>query len=151
LSKFEAPQWLQEELSRHLGPARAPTGLWDRIQSGGKASEHVNSGLSHPHWARWAVAAILTVAAAVGTYWLPGPQWRSDVALLAADAGPDLRQDHPAEWDLRCTLPGGRSAFRVANLSAQRGHPFALAAAGPEESAIGCQACHSTGTKEHHL
>ena len=139
-------KWLEDELKRHLSSVRAPEALWERIQSGRQAAS-----LPHSHWARWATAAVFTVATVVGSYWLPGPQLRADVRLLPATAGPDSRQDHPAEWDLRCTLPGGRSTFRVADLSAQRGHPFALAISAPEEEAGGCQACHSIGAKEHHL
>ena len=139
-------EWLRDELRRSLGPTRAPEGLWERIQS---ARQPENQ--PHLHWARWAAAAIITVATVAGSYWLPGPQLRADVRLVPGVVEADSRPDHPAEWDLRCTLPGSRSVFRVSNLSAQRGHPFALAVAGPTDEVGGCQACHSMGLKEHHL
>jgi hypothetical protein len=135
--------WLRHELGRHLGPVRAPEALWDRIQNGRLAG-----GLPHSHWTRWAVAAVVTMATALGTYRLPGPQLRSDVVVLAASGQPDLRRDDPTEWDLRCAPPVSRSTFRVGNVSAGHGHQFTLAVS---EEGVGCQACHSMGLNQHHL
>ena len=144
MSKSETPRWLRDELAGSLGRARAPEGLWDRIQNAGPAA-----AAAERHWAAWAIAAVLTLTTAVGSYWLPGPQLRADVVVLAASGLPDLRPDQPGEWDLRCTTPASRSVFRVANVSAQpAGHQFTLAMEG---EATGCQACHSTGAGQHHL
>ena|SRR5579859_7250487 len=146
MSDSETPRWLRDQLTRHLGSVSAPDGLWERIQNGGQAGS-----LPHSHWIRWAVAAAVTIATAVGTYWIPGPQLRADVVVVATSNEPDLRQGDPAEWDLRCTSPSGRSMFRVANLSAQKGHQFGLAVSGQEDGAIACKACHSIGLNQHHL
>jgi len=137
--------WLRDELARHLGPVRAPETLWDRIQHTGPTAS-----LPRSPWTAWAIAATLTLATAIGTYWLPGPRLREDVVVLAASGQPDLR-DHPRAWDLRCAPPASRSAFRVTNASAQRGHQFTLAASGMEPEVIGCKMCHSIGLNQHHL
>lgn len=139
--------WLRDELKRQLGPVVAPEALWERIEKGRRAGS-----LRHSHWMGWwAAAAAVTLAAAVGTYWLPEPQLRADVVVLAASRQPDSRHGDPAEWDLRCAPPANRSTFRVANLSAQKGHQFELAVSAQEDGAIGCQACHSIGLNQHHL
>ena len=138
--------WLKDELTRQLGPVIAPESLWERIQNGRQAES-----LPRSRWVGWAAAAVVILATALGTYWLPGPQLRADVVVLAASAQPASRQGDPAEWDLRCAPPPGHSAFRVANLSAQKGHQFALAVSAQEDGAIGCQACHSNGLTQHHL
>lgn len=127
--------WLKNELSRHLGPVRAPEALWDRIQNGRQAAS-----LPRAHVARWAVAAAVTVATAIGSYWLPSPALRSNVVVLAASSQPDLRQDNPTEWDLRCAPPSSQSTVRIVAL---QGHPF--------EGGRDCQACHSMGLGQHHL
>ncbi len=146
MADSETPRWLRDQLTRHLGSMSAPEELWDRIQNGGKAGIE-----PHHYWTRWAVAAVLTMATALGTYWLPEPQLRSNVVVLAASDQPDLRQDDPAEWDLRCAPPASHSTFRVANLSAQKGHQFALAASGQGEGAMSCNACHFIDLNQHHL
>lgn len=138
--------WLRDELKRQLGPVIAPESLWERIQNGKQPES-----LPHSHWTRWAVAAAIALATVVGTYWLPEPQLRADVVVLAASQPPDSRQNDPAEWDLRCAPPASHSSFRVANLSTQRGHQFELAVSAQEEGAVGCQACHSNGLTQHHL
>lgn len=139
-------EWLRDELKRQLRPVRAPQGLWDRIQNGGQAED-----LPHSHWMGWAVAAAVTLATVVGTYWLPEPHLRANVVVLAASAQPDSRQGDPAEWDLRCAPPASHSTFRVANLSARRGHQFELAVSAQEDGVVGCQTCHSMGLTQHHL
>src|SRR5579871_3132247 len=127
--------WLKDELSRHLFRSRAPEALWDRIQDGRQAGSSAQA-----HWTRWAVAAAVTLATAIGTYWLPSPTLRSNVVVLAASSRPDLRQDNPTEWDLRCAPPSGQNGIRVVAL---QGHPF--------EGVVDCQACHSMGLGQHHL
>ncbi|HLK50380.1 MAG TPA: hypothetical protein VKT49_19705 [Bryobacteraceae bacterium] len=138
--------WWKDELARHLGPVRAPDALWERIQNGRQAER-----LPRRQWARWAIAAVVALAAVIGTNWLPSPDLRADVVVLAASHQPDPRADDPSEWGLRCAPPAGPSAFRVTNVSARRGHQFELAATGPEDGVIGCQACHSVGLGQHHL
>ena len=138
--------WLKDELTRQLGPVFAPESLWERIQNGRPAES-----LPHSHWTGWAAAAVVTLLTAVGTYWLPEPKLRADVAVLAASPQPASRQDDPTEWDLRCAPPANHAAFRVANLSAQKGHQFELAVSAREDGTVGCQACHSIGLTQHHL
>ena len=144
MSEFKTPRWLRDELTRDLAAVRAPEALWDRIQN---PLEPQSAPAAQ--WARWPVAAILTLAAAAGTYWLPGkgPAPRFKEALDR----PELRRDRPADWDLRCVLPANRSIVRLAGVSVPRGHGFAPAINGLEEEAIGCQICHSTGSNQHHL
>lgn len=142
MSKFEAPRWLQEELTRHLGAARTPDGLWERIQA---ASQPRSAPALH--WTRWAVAAVLTLASGYGTFLLPNPQWRSTAMAMAASST-DARADHPADWDVRCVLPARLASLQVSKLAEQRGHPFTLAFSRQDDD---CQACHSTGTSQHHL
>ena len=131
--------WLKDELTRHLGSVRAPDALWERIQNAGEAGS-----LPHSPWMGWAVAAAVTLATAVGTYWLPRPQMRADVLVSAVSEQPDLRRHEPAQWDLQCGPPSNRAAFQVAGLVVRRGHPAALAG-------LSCQACHSMGLNQHHL
>ena len=138
--------WLRDELRRQLGPVTAPESLWGRIQNGGRPER-----LPHSHWMGWAVAAAVTLATAVGTYWLPEPRLRADVVVLAASSQPASRQNDPAEWDLRCAPPTNPSIFRLANHSEQKGHQFELAVSSQEDGSVGCQACHSMGLAQHHL
>jgi hypothetical protein len=137
---------LRDELARNLGPVRAPDGLWERIERGQQAETLVEH-----HWTGWAVAAIVVLATVLTTYRLPHSWLSTDVAVLAGAGGAVRQADNPAEWDLRCAPPAGPSIFRVANLSAKRGHPLALAVSSAEYEVAGCQACHSTGTTQHHL
>jgi len=138
--------WLKDELRRQLGPVIAPESLWERIENGRQPER-----LLHSHyWMGWAVAAAVTLATTVGTYWLPEPQ-RADVVVLAASQQSASRQGEPAEWDLRCAPPANHAAFRIANLSAQKGQQFALAISAQEDGATGCQSCHSIGLSQHHL
>jgi hypothetical protein len=139
-------KWLRDELARSLGPVRAPEGLWERIERGRQAETVVQQ-----HWTGWAVAAIVVLATVVGTYRLPHSLLGTEVAVLADTSEAARAADNPAEWDLRCAPPSGRSVFRVANLSAKRGHPLVLAVSSAEYEVAGCQACHSTGAIQHHL
>jgi hypothetical protein len=136
-------KWLRDELARNLRPVRAPESLWDRIE---RATEVPTAPALH--WTRWAIAATLAFTTIVGTYWLPGPNLRADVRTTPATL---LKPDLPAEWDLRCAPPSGRSAYQVTNLAARRGHPFALLASAPKTDEAGCQVCHSTSLTQHHL
>lgn len=138
-------KWLQDELARSLRPVRAPETLWERIE---RAAEVPTAPALH--WTRWAIAAALACATIVGTYWLPAPSLRADVQIASA-AQADLKPDRPADWDLRCAPPPGRSAYQVTNLAARRGHPFTLAISAREEEGAGCQVCHSTSLNQHHL
>ena len=131
--------WLKDELTRHLGPIRAPDGLWERIQNAGQAGS-----LPHSPWMGWAVAAVVTLATAVGGYWLPRPQMRVDVAVSPVSERADSRRHQPAQWDLQCAPATSRASFPVAGRAVRRGHPLAVAG-------LSCQACHSTGLNQHHL
>lgn len=145
MPEFKTPRWLQEELKRELGPARAPASLWGRIQNASPTPSAPTL-----HWARWAVAAALTVATSVGTYELPRPQWSASALMVPAGA-PNVGPDTPADWDLRCTSPVRPAFLRVASISERRGHPFPVEASGTENDSMSCQACHSTGVNQHHL
>ena len=54
------PDWLERELRRELAPVEAPEALWNSVQ-GSRYSERKRALRS------WPVAAILTVALAIGT------------------------------------------------------------------------------------
>ena len=133
-------EWLEGELSRRLAPARAPESLWDRIQQPPDPRP-----ASPPHWARWPVAAILTLAAAAGTLWLAGkphhPELYSTVRVVRASEQPDLRA---ADWPLHCTLPARASVFQLAAFSVRKVPADTLAAVLPPQDTAGCHQCHST-------
>ncbi len=144
MSEFDGPRWLRDELKRHLAPVHTPELLWERIQAGSARQRRVAV-----NWARWPVAAILTVGAALGSYWLPSEGRVTQPAIEAASA-----TDSPmptAEWDLRCAPPSGRASFYRANLALRRGHPLRLTASVSEDGSNGCQTCHVRGLTQHHL
>lgn len=145
MSESDGPRWLRNELARHLAAVRAPDALWDRILNPSEPRS-----VAATRWARWPVAALVALATAAGTYWVPAkplaPQSTQESLVQ-----PDLRSDHPAGWDLRCVLPANRSVFRVASLPERRGHPFAAVVSGSEFETTDCQLCHSTGAAQHHL
>ena len=68
--------WLERELRRELAPVEAPQGLWDAVQ--GQRNPAKRRVLR-----RWPVAAILTVALAIGTLWMVarGEQPQQHLAL----------------------------------------------------------------------
>ena len=83
-------EWIEEELSRHLGPVNAPVELWDRVQNPG-------SGRRAPRpvrmWPAWAAAATLVVVA-LGVTWALRVQTGSklsneELAVQAVLRGPD--------------------------------------------------------------
>jgi hypothetical protein len=73
-------EWLDLELSHHLASVAAPEALWDRISGVGlrPAIDKPDrpGGLSH-----WAIAAILTLAAAAGTLWLSAQRRQPELNL----------------------------------------------------------------------
>jgi hypothetical protein len=61
--------WNEPELSRHLGPVRAPDELWDRVQGAG-SGQRVYTVTPRAHTWRWAAAALAMVAVVAGiTVW----------------------------------------------------------------------------------
>lgn len=140
MSKSGVPRWLEAELSRHLGPVQAPDGLWDRIQQPTTAVR-----VRAVAWARWPIAAILTLAAVAGTYWLPGGAQDPGLhRITLAVLNSDRPERYPADWDLRCALPANASTYRLAEFSARIIPMDALAVAGRPHSSVGCHQCHDT-------
>lgn len=132
--------WLEKELSRQLAGARAPEGLWERLQ---QPPTVASAGVSA--WSRGLVAATLTVAALAGTFWLPGgrhEEGRYHTAFRVRHAAGYDRI--PANWPLRCTLPPGDATYQVAAYSARgfESNPFASNEV-PQDT-VNCNQCHAT-------
>ncbi len=57
--------WLEEALTRHLGPVAAPNSLWDRLQEQPLPKRH-NASI---RWPMWAVAAVMLFLASSKWLW----------------------------------------------------------------------------------
>ena len=136
MSKPNVPGWLERELSRQLGAAQAPEVLWNRIQTASQAPP-----VEAMPWSRWAIAAILILAAAAGTFWLPG---RIRVPALHAVAVSAGSANQPTDWDLPCAPPASHSTYRLAGFS--NGYfPIYAAVSSPRPPENGsCQSCHGS-------
>jgi len=131
--------WLKRELSRHLEPAQAPHALWERLERrpeslAGKARS----------WTRWPIAAMLTLAAAAGAYWLPARPPESELPTERLAVQSRGRPDPSGDWALRCTLPARKVVYQVAAFSPQRIPISPMVIASAPGDGIGCRQCHST-------
>jgi hypothetical protein len=61
-------EWFEPELSRHLGPVKAPEELWDRIQNPEAARVVSKSPRPARMWPAWAGAVAIVVVALVATW-----------------------------------------------------------------------------------
>lgn len=130
MSELRAPRWLETELSRHLAGTEAPDSLWDRLRSGAGTAPAQTAV-----WAKWPVAAMLTLMTAAGMLWLnrilPQPGQMSAARAFAQS----------------CAPPAGDPIERLVAVSARKmpetagGLPITEAHAAGQ---IGCYQCHST-------
>jgi hypothetical protein len=83
--------WNEPELSRHLGPVKAPDELWDRVHGNGVHGAHaVRSRPSRRITWQWAAAAVATVAVVVGvTVWLNRSLTIEELAIRALSRPPE--------------------------------------------------------------
>jgi hypothetical protein len=88
---------LERELSRHLGPVKAPDDLWDRVHGG----HRVNSRRSYGMRWQWAAAAAAIVAVVAGiTVWQNRTLSDEELAVRALSRAPeqlDFRSEDPTE------------------------------------------------------
>ena len=136
MSKPNVPGSLERELSRQLGPAQAPEGLWNRIEGASQTPP-----MEPMPWSRWAIAAILTLAAAAGTFWLPGRIRVQALHAAAISAGP---ANQPADWDLPCAPPASHSTYRLAGFSNGYFPVYAAVNSPRPRENVSCQTCHGS-------
>ena len=145
MSRSGVPRWLEEELSRRMMPAEAPDGLWDRVGHRMEETPELREAKT-PEWARWAIAAALTVATAAGSWWLPGggSGGQEPPRTVLAVLSPERPEQRSADWTLRCALPENASTYRLAELSARRIPIYTIAMGSPLNGSVGCYRCHAT-------
>jgi hypothetical protein len=133
-------KWLEDQLSRHLGPARAPEGLWERLQL---AAQPPRPAAPVP-LARWSAAAVLILAAAAGSLWLPASSrdfTASRVAFVVRQA--PATSSSPSDWKLRCSFPGN-SVFQLAAYPAFRIPPAPRSLPNWKPNSGDCRQCHAS-------
>lgn len=92
--------WNEPELKRHLGPVKAPDGLWDRVH-GAEVSGPERMATPRASWGTslgWAAAALATVALVAGiTVWRNRELSSEERAVRALSRTPDQLQFHSAD------------------------------------------------------
>jgi hypothetical protein len=97
------------ELSRHLGPVKAPDQLWDRVQGAASAGRSVRSAHTgwNPAWA-WVSAVALVALAAGLTVWLNRDLSSEQLAVRALSRTPDQLQFRSSDLsELRTWVKNG--------------------------------------------
>jgi len=81
--------WHEPELSRHLGPVKAPDELWDRVHgSEVSSSKRAHSFKRQMAWG-WAAASLATVAVVAGIVWLNRDLSGEELAVRALSRAPE--------------------------------------------------------------
>jgi hypothetical protein len=134
-------KWLEDQLSRHLGPARAPDGLWERLQH---AAQPPRAAAPLP-LARWSAAAVLILAATAGSLWLPAsnPDFTGRRIAFVVRETP-APHSSPQDWKLRCAFPAGNSVFQLAAYPALRFPPETTSAPTWKYDSADCHRCHAS-------
>jgi hypothetical protein len=94
-----AKDWHEPELSRHLGPVRAPDELWDRVHGAEVSSSHrVYTSRPRTRAWQWAAAAAATVAVVAGiTVWQNRTLSGEEQAVRALSRAPEQLQFRSAD------------------------------------------------------
>lgn len=134
-------KWLEDQLSRHLGPARAPDGLWERLQH---AAQPPRPTATLP-FARWSAAAALILAATAGSLWLPAsnPDFAGGRIAFVVRQAP-MPNRSPSDWKLRCSFPAGNSVFQLAAYPALRIPPEVRPVPSRAHDSGDCYQCHAS-------
>ena len=103
--------WNEPELKRHLGPVKAPDGLWDRVH-GAEVSGPERMATPRAGWGTslgWAAAALAMVALVAGiTVWRNRELSSEERAVRALSRTPDQLQFHSADLaELRTLVKTG--------------------------------------------
>jgi hypothetical protein len=95
------------ELSRHLGPVKAPDSLWDRVQGAGVSSRERRPARAIT-W-QWATVALATVAVVAGvTFWSNRSLTSEELAVRALSRSPSQMEFRSGDLaELRTWIKAG--------------------------------------------